>query len=92
MDSFFKKKRNVVFTAIFYTFLWGCAFPLVKICLQAFQIADTDNMSKCLVAGIRFFISGVLYESLVRLKESKGKLKIYFKVSKELNLYIFYPL
>ena len=32
------------------------------------------------------------YESLVRLKESKGKLKIYFKVSKELNLYIFYSL
>ena len=60
MDSFFKKKRNVVFTAVFYTFLWGLAFPLVKICMQSFRIADTDNMSKCLVAGIRFSLSGML--------------------------------
>ena len=60
MDSFFAKKRNVVLTAIFYTFLWGCAFPLVKICMEAFQIADTDNMSKCLVAGIRFAFAGLL--------------------------------
>ncbi len=60
MDNFFKKKRNVVFTAIFYTFLWGCAFPLVKTCMESFQILDTDNISKCLIAGIRFSLSGVL--------------------------------
>ena len=60
MDNFFRNKRNVVFIAIFYTFLWGCAFPLVKICMEAFQIAGTDNMSKCLVAGIRFSLSGLL--------------------------------
>lgn len=60
MDSFFKSKRNVVLTAIFYTFLWGCAFPLVKICMEAFKIPDSDNMSKCFVAGIRFSFSGVL--------------------------------
>ena len=60
MDSFFKSKRNVVLTAIFYTFLWGCAFPLVKICMEAFKIPEGDNMSKCLVAGIRFSFSGLL--------------------------------
>ncbi len=60
MNSFFQSKRNVVFTAIFYTFLWGCAFPLVKICMEAYQIQDGDNMSKCLVAGIRFSFAGVL--------------------------------
>lgn len=58
--SFFESKRNVVFTAIFYTFLWGCAFPLVKICMESFQIPDFDNMSKCLVAGIRFICAGLL--------------------------------
>ena len=26
---FFASKRNVTFTAIGYTFLWGLAFPLV---------------------------------------------------------------
>ena len=57
--SIFEKKRNVVFIAIFYTFLWGLCFPLVKLCMQAFEIADGDNMSKCLVAGIRFTLAGL---------------------------------
>lgn len=58
--SFFESKRNVVLIAIFYTFLWGTAFPLVKICMESFRIPDSDNMSKCLVAGIRFAFSGLL--------------------------------
>lgn len=58
--SFFSKKKNIVIIAIFYTFLWGTAFPLVKMCMQNFGIADSDNMSKCLVAGIRFTFAGVL--------------------------------
>ena len=58
--SFFESKRNVVLIAIFYTFLWGTAFPLVKICMESFRIPDPDNMSKCLVAGIRFAFSGLL--------------------------------
>ncbi len=56
VDSVFSNKRNVTFIAIFYTFLWGCAFPLVKLCMAGLGVED--NMSKCLVAGIRFFISG----------------------------------
>ena len=71
MSSFFAKKRNVVLTAVFYTFLWGCAFPLVKICMEAFQIADTDNMSKCLVAGIRFSLSGILALIWCAFKDEK---------------------
>ncbi len=58
MSSIFEKKRNVVFIAIFYTFLWGLCFPLVKLCMDGFGVGD-DNMSKCLVAGIRFTISGL---------------------------------
>ena len=57
---FFSVKRNVIFTAIFYTFLWGSAFPVVKICMESLGISDSDNMSKCLVAGIRFVLSGLI--------------------------------
>lgn len=57
---FMSVKKNVVFTAILYTFLWGCAFPLVKICMESFGIADEDNISKCLVAGLRFTLSGII--------------------------------
>lgn len=86
MDSFFKKKRNVVFTAIFYTFLWGCAFPLVKICMQSFQIADADNMSKCLVAGIRFSLSGVLALTWCAFTEERG-LRVKPKEVKSIFIY-----
>lgn len=58
--AFFESKRNVAIVAIFYTFLWGSAFPLVKICMESFRIAGDDNMSKCLVAGLRFIVSGVI--------------------------------
>jgi len=74
-NSFFSVKRNVIITAIVYTFMWGCAFPLVKICLQSFHIADADNMSKCLVAGVRFFLSGILTLSFC-LFHNKEKLSI----------------
>lgn len=68
--EFFKKKQNVVLIALLYTFLWGCAFPLVKICMEQFAI--TDNVSKCLVAGIRFFISGAAL-SLICIIKDKNK-------------------
>ena len=73
--SFFQSKRNVVLTAIFYTFLWGSAFPLVKICMENFQIPDADNMSKCLVAGIRFTCAGML-TLLWCLKAEKTGIKL----------------
>lgn len=46
--------------AFIYTFLWGCAFPLVKMCMNTFEIAPNDNFSKMTVAGVRFFFSGIV--------------------------------
>lgn len=50
----------MILCAVLYTFLWGCAFPLVKICMESFRIAEMDHMGKCLLAGIRFACSGLL--------------------------------
>lgn len=69
--SFWSKKRNVALIAVFYTFLWGSAFPLVKLCVEGFAIPEGDNFSKCLVAGIRFFLSGLLTLSLYRVVEKR---------------------
>ncbi|MCQ2413401.1 MAG: DMT family transporter [Clostridia bacterium] len=55
---FLADKRGCLLLALIYTFLWGSAFPLVKICMDAFGTADGANASKCLVAGLRFTISG----------------------------------
>ena len=57
---FLSKKRNVALVAIAYTFMWGCAFPIVKLCMDAFNVGAGDNMSKCLVAGVRFILSGIV--------------------------------
>lgn len=84
--SFFESKRNVVLIAIFYTFLWGTAFPLVKMCMESFEISDSDNMSKCLVAGIRFAFSGFFTlvwcafkdETKIRLSPSQFKHVLFY--------------
>lgn len=84
--SFFKSKKNIVLIAIFYTFLWGTAFPLVKICMESFEIPDSDNMSKCLVAGIRFAFSGLFTliwctfndETKIRLSASQVKHVLFY--------------
>lgn len=68
---FLSKKKNVVIIAILYTFLWGSAFPLVKLCMKFFEIDDNDQASKCLVAGIRFLLSGVLILSLGKVIKIK---------------------
>jgi len=76
---FFSVKRNVIFTAIFYTFLWGSCFPIVKICMESFGVA-ADNMSKCLVAGIRFVIAGIITllfcTFFVKQKPKMGKVQL----------------
>ena len=73
-DRIFQKKRNVALIAVLYTFLWGSAFPLVKLCMDGFGI--NDNLGKCLVAGLRFTASGVglcLWERIRR----KGAAPVY---------------
>ena len=70
-NGWFQTKKGVTLIAIFYTFLWGCAFPLVKICMTEF--GALDNMSKCLVAGFRFTISGLalsVYSTFSKRKEN----------------------
>ena len=41
-------------------FLWGSAFPCVKIGYQMFSIASGDAASQILFAGIRFTLAGIL--------------------------------
>ena len=76
MKRFLSNKRNVVLIAVLYSFLWGSAFPLVKICMEEF--GATDNMSKCFVAGVRFTLSGILIALFSLCKD-----KTFFKTKKD---------
>lgn len=61
-----KNEKAVLFFAIIATFAWGCAFPLIKLGMEAFQIAPGDTGSKTVFAGIRFLISGIVLLVIAR--------------------------
>lgn len=54
------KPVTVCLIAALCCFLWGSAFPCVKISYEMFAIAGSDSFSQILFAGIRFFLAGIL--------------------------------
>ena len=57
---FLKKKAVVAILACLCCFLWGSAFPSIKIGYGLFQINATDTGSQLLFAGYRFTLAGIL--------------------------------
>lgn len=54
------KKYKVVILAVLATFLWGSAYPAIKVGYEIFSIAASDLGSKFLFAGIRFTMAGLM--------------------------------
>ena len=50
----------VAVLALVCCFLWGSAFPCIKIGYRLFAIAAEDSVSQLLFAGCRFALAGVL--------------------------------
>lgn len=82
MDNMFYKKKWGVLTALFCMFLWGSAFPVLKLSYQELQIPPEDFVTKIYFAGIRFFLSGilVLLFYLFFNKGKRGKIDIKFLI------------
>ena len=55
-----RKKSVICLIAGVCSFLWGSAFPFIKIGYELFGIASDDTGSQMLFAGIRFTIAGIL--------------------------------
>ena len=70
MNFLLKKRWGVAVIALIYTFLWGLAFPLVKLCMT--ELGVTRDLDKCLVAGIRFAISGAALSLFTGLREGRA--------------------
>lgn len=58
--NFLTKNFVVCLLAIFCCFLWGSAFPSIKIGYQLFAISSNDTPSLIVFAGLRFFLAGLL--------------------------------
>ena len=65
------KTPIMILLAMFCCFLWGSAFPCIKVGYNIFNIGSKDMWSQILFAGIRFAIAGamvIIFES-IRKKE-----------------------
>ncbi|PJI09289.1 MULTISPECIES: DMT family transporter [Clostridium] len=62
MDSkkFFTNKKLVVLFATICCFLWGSAYPAVKIGYKLFNIKSNDVPSEFVFAGYRFALAGIM--------------------------------
>lgn len=60
MSKYLKKTWIVCLLASVSCFLWGSAFPGVKIGYEWFQIASGETAAQILFAGCRFFLAGIL--------------------------------
>ena len=66
------KKELAVFSgALICCFLWGSAFPAIKIGYELWHIGDDETWKVIRFAGIRFFIAGILvilFASIIQKK------------------------
>ncbi len=58
--SFWTKTPVIILAAFAANFLWGSAFPCIKIGYALFAIDSGDTASQLLFAGVRFTLAGLL--------------------------------
>lgn len=80
-ENFFKKTIVVWAGALICCFLWGSAFPSIKIGYALFKITSTQIPSQILFAGIRFILAGILAIAIGSM--THGKLLVPKKQSIE---------
>lgn len=85
MEKFFRKKSNAILISILAMALWGSAIPLIKLTYSYLQISPDDTGSKILVAGIRFFMAGILSFIYYFIINKKSKNKEIENPDKKLN-------
>lgn len=92
------KTGVVFFCALICCFLWGSAFPCIKIGYGLFSIGASDSTSQIVFAGMRFTLAGILvilFGSLLQgkwLRPAKKNLLMVGKLSlvQTVGQYIFF--
>lgn len=79
-ESPLKKPYILILLALIACFLWGSAFPVIKMGYDLFEISGGDTFNKIIFAGYRFFLAGLMIFafSLIRgknLRISKEQIK-----------------
>ena len=74
-SSIFQRPVWAAVLAFTAAFVWGWAYPLIKLGFAEFEITTDMTGSKMLFAGIRFLISGVIILSVARMAHRSFALK-----------------
>ncbi|WP_297377765.1 DMT family transporter [uncultured Helcococcus sp.] len=90
MRELIKDKKWAYIISIFCTFLWGSAFPTVKLTYRELGIQAGDTSEMILVAGIRFFLAGLLVVFIMSFLDKKNlhQLKTNFPYLLKLGLIV----
>ena len=76
-ERFYVKNKNIFILAIIACFLWGSAFPSIKIGYELFRVGEEDVYSKLVFAGYRFLFAGIIVLVYKIIKTKSG-----FRLSK----------
>ena len=66
-QNLFQRPLWAALFAFTAAFLWGWAYPFIKLGFDEFEITADMTGSKMLFAGIRFFISGIIILTIAKL-------------------------
>ncbi len=84
-EKFYTNKINIIFIAIICTFLWGSAFPAVKVGYELFNITSSDVGGKLIFAGYRFFLAGI-FVLILQLIMKQNIFKLSMKDLREITI------
>jgi drug/metabolite transporter (DMT)-like permease len=59
-NMIFNKSYMIMILALISCFLWGSAFPSVKLGYKVFSIRGSDTFQVILFAGYRFLVSAIM--------------------------------
>lgn len=79
----------VIIGALICCFLWGSAFPFIKIGYKLLAIEASDTASQLLFGGIRFFIAGILTVILGSIMQRKILVPKGREISETIKLSMF---
>lgn len=65
------KTPVMISLAMFCCFLWGSAFPCIKVGYRLFGISGSDSASQILFAGVRFMMAGIMVVLVKCVTEKK---------------------
>jgi drug/metabolite transporter (DMT)-like permease len=69
-EKIFTNRKYIILLAILCTFLWGSAYPVIKLGYEVFGIQSNDSFLKLIFAGYRFLAAGII---LMIIQKSMGK-------------------